>query len=272
MSSFTAADGTTDGASNWGDVARHGRIIAHRGAAGLWPENSLVAFTKALGNGYRAFEIDVHGTSDRDLVVIHDLTVDRTSDGSGAVRDLSTADLGRLHLNGTNGESIPHLNDVLQLFRSHRAVIIVEIKFRSDVPEHDDLCKRLADALTRAEMGAATSVSAFDWKSLARLKRLDAAINLNAVASTRGLADRGGLAATVAAAIDLGACDLSLEWNAVDEATAHTVHAAGLRLGVWTPNTTDEIVRMISYGVDWIITDRPDLAPASAERLSTAQA
>lgn len=172
MSSFTTADGTT-GASNWGDVARHGRIIAHRGAAGLWPENSTLAFTEALGNGYRAFEIDVHGTSDRDLVVIHDLTVDRTSNGSGAVRDLSTADLGRLHLTGTDNEGIPHLDAVLQLFRSHRAVSIVEIKFRSDVPEHDDLCLRLADALTRAEMRAASSVSAFDWRSLARLKRLD---------------------------------------------------------------------------------------------------
>lgn len=95
---------------------------------------------------------------------------------------------------------------------------------------------------------------------------------MNAVASARGLAERGGLAATVAAAIDLGACDLSLEWNAVDEATSDTVHAAGLRLGVWTPNATDEIARMMSYGVDWIITDRPDLAPASEGRLSTAQA
>lgn len=270
MSSSTTTDGTT-GAPKWEDVAQRGRIIAHRGAAGLWPENSILAFTEALRNGYRAFELDVQGTSDRDLVVIHDLTVDRTSDGSGAVRDLSTADLGRLHLTGTDGEGIPHLDSVLQLLRSHCAVSIVEIKFRSEVPEHDDLCQRLADALTRADMRAASSVSAFDWRSLARLKRLDAAINLNAVASARGLAERGGLAATIAAAIDLGACDLSLEWNAVDEATAGTVHAAGLRLGVWTPNSTEQITRMIAYGVDWIITDRPDLAPARAERLCAAQ-
>ena len=165
----------------WGDVARNTRIVAHRGAAGLWPENSMLAFTKALGAGYCAFEIDVQGTRDKDLVVVHDLTVNRTSNGQGAVRDLSTSSLRQLCLTGTGGEDIPHLDSVLELFRDHGAVSIVEIKFRSDMPEHDDLCQRLADAIARLEMRAATTISAFDWTSLATLKRLDPAANLTAV-------------------------------------------------------------------------------------------
>ncbi|MCL4765678.1 MAG: hypothetical protein KJZ80_05565 [Hyphomicrobiaceae bacterium] len=246
--------------NRWADVAHGACFVAHRGGAELWPENSLLAFRNSLAAGYGVFELDVHGTLDRDLVVMHDLTVDRTSDGAGAIRDLSTADLGRIRLRGTNGEGVPYLDDVLQLFRSHGAASIVEVKFSSDTPEHDDLCRSLIDALERSGMLAATTVSAFDWKSLAKLRRLSSTINLTAVASARGLAERGGLASTIAGATDLGAQDLALEWTAVGPSTAAKVRDMALRLGVWTPNEPSQHARMISYGVDWIITDRPDLA------------
>ena len=247
----------------WTDVARQACIVAHRGAAGLWPENSLLAFNRALAAGYRVIEIDVQGTRDGDLVVIHDLTVDRTSDGTGSVRELSTAQLGRLNLRGTDGEPIPHLNTVLALLRRHGAASILEVKFRTDAPEHEDLCRRMADAIAHADMLEATTISAFAWPSLVTLKRLAPRLNLTAVASARGLQDRGGLSATIAAAADLGVSDLALEWTAVEAETAATVHAHGLRLGVWTPNERNDIARMISSDVDWIITDRPDLAPAA---------
>ena len=68
---------------------------------------------------------------------------------------------------------------------------------------------------------------------------------------------------TIAAATDLGANDLALEWTAVGPETAATVHGQGLRLGVWTPNEPGHIAEMIRSGVDWIITDRPDLAPTA---------
>ena len=253
-------------ALRWSDVARQACIVAHRGAAGLWPENSLLAFNSALAAGYRVFEIDVQGTRDGDLVVIHDLTVDRTSNGKGSVRELSTEELGSLNLRGTDGETIPHLSTVLALLRRHGAASIVEVKFRPDAPEHHDLCRRLADAIAHSGMLEATTVSAFAWPSLATLKRLAPALNLTAVTSALGLKDRGGLSATIAAARDLGASDLALEWTAVRAETAATLHVQGLRLGVWTPNERADIADMIRRGVDWIITDRPDLAPA-AERV-----
>ena len=250
-------------ALRWTDVARRGCIVAHRGGAGLWPENSLLALNAALEAGYRVIEIDVQGTRDGDLVVIHDLTVDRTSDGTGNVRELSTAQLGCLKLRGTDGETIPHLDSVLALLRRHGAASIVEVKFRSDAPEHEDLCRRLVDAIADADMLDATTISAFAWASLVTLKRLAPDVNLTAVTWARGLNERGGLSATVAAAADLGAKDLALEWTAVERGTAAAVHAQGLRLGVWTPNERGHIARMISSDVDWIITDRPDLAPTA---------
>lgn len=253
----------TAAALRWSDVARQACIVAHRGAAGLWPENSLLAFNGALAAGYRVFEIDVQGTRDGDLVVIHDLTVDRTSNGKGSVRELSTAELGSLSLRGTGGEAIPHLGTILALLRRNGAASIVEVKFRPDAPEHDDLCRRLADAISHSGMLEGTTVSAFAWPSLTVLKRLAPALNLTAVTSARGLKDRGGLSATIAAATDLGANDLALEWTAVGPETAATVHGQGLRLGVWTPNEPGHIAEMIRSGVDWIITDRPDLAPTA---------
>jgi glycerophosphoryl diester phosphodiesterase len=248
----------------WADVARQACIVAHRGAGGLWPENSLLAFNRALAAGYRVFEIDVQGTRDHDLVVIHDSTVDRTSDGTGNVRELSTAQLGHLKLRGTHGEPIPLLNIVLALLRRHGAACILEVKFRTDAPEHDALCRRMVDAIAHADMLEATTISAFAWPSLVTLKRLAPGLNLTAVASARGLKDRGGLSATIAAAAELGVGDLALEWTAVEAGTAAAVHAHGLSLGVWTPNERGDIARMISSDVDWIITDRPDLAPVAS--------
>lgn len=223
----------------------------------------MLAFRNALAAGYHVFEIDVHGTRDGDLVVIHDLTVDRTSDGRGAVHELLTADLGRMRLHGTDGETIPHLDAILELFREHGATSIVEIKFRSDRPEHDGLCRRLAEALERWDMLRSTTVSAFSWQSLTMLNRLSPTINLTAVASAQGIATCGGIDATVAAAAELGARDLALEWTAVGPTTAAAAHARGMRLGVWTPNATADMAHVAACGVDWIITDRPDLAPAA---------
>ncbi|MEA2625619.1 MAG: glycerophosphoryl diester phosphodiesterase, partial [Candidatus Binatota bacterium] len=72
------------------------RIFGHRGAAGVAPENTLASFQRALDDGAEILELDVHATRDGEVVVIHDPTVDRTTDGHGAVRDLTLADLGRL--------------------------------------------------------------------------------------------------------------------------------------------------------------------------------
>lgn len=108
------------------------RLIAHRGASLVAPENTLAAFRAALHGGARAVELDVHPTRDGELVVMHDDRVDRTTDGSGALRDLTLAevrglDAGSWFSPAYRGEPVPTLAEVLELTRG-RAETFIEVK------------------------------------------------------------------------------------------------------------------------------------------------
>src|SRR5207249_8615826 len=93
------------------------RIAAHRGGAALWPENSLLAFENAIALGSDLLEFDVHLAADGSVAVIHDATLERTTDGTGAVASLTAADLRRLRLRGPDAaltaEHVPTLDEVL---------------------------------------------------------------------------------------------------------------------------------------------------------------
>ena len=94
-------------------------VAAHRGGAALWPENSLLAFRNAIALGVDAIELDLHMTADGEVVVLHDPTLERTTTGSGSLRDLRLADLAPLRLKGPDGavtsERIPTFAQVLDL-------------------------------------------------------------------------------------------------------------------------------------------------------------
>jgi glycerophosphoryl diester phosphodiesterase len=250
----------------WGLIDRRPLVIAHRGGANLWAENSLFGFRQAVRSGFRDFEIDVHGTRDGELVVIHDATIDRTTNGHGQVRDLNLHQLRAFQLTGTD-ETVPLLRDVLAFFRDHGARAIVEVKFSTSLPDHDDLCRALVDEVVGAGMLPYVTVSAFSWESLQRLQNFCPSLGLTAVLSARELRERGGIHSVAAQAVELGAADLGLEWTAATRNAAEVLHRSGMRLGVWTPNETEEIVELASRGVDWVITDSPDVALDALETL-----
>ena len=108
------------------------RIAAHRGGAALWPENSLLAFQSAIALGSDLIELDVHQSRDGVIIVIHDATVDRTTDGAGAVGSLTSADLRRLRLRGPGGassaEHVPTLEEVLAAAAPSHAGLLIEVK------------------------------------------------------------------------------------------------------------------------------------------------
>jgi glycerophosphoryl diester phosphodiesterase len=108
------------------------RFAAHRGGAALWPENSLAAFAGALELGIDLLELDVHLSADDEVVVIHDPTLERTTEGTGAVRAQPATTLRRLRLRGRDGaliaEHVPLLDDVLHLAAQAGAELLLEIK------------------------------------------------------------------------------------------------------------------------------------------------
>ena len=235
-------------------------IVAHRGGARLWPENSLTAFRGALGLGVDRVELDVHQTRDGEVVVLHDATLERTTTGTGAVRDRAWAELEGITVRGTRGEPIPRLAEVLALLRPVPAGLLLEIKSDGDETRYPGIEERAIALVEAAGLAARTTVMAFDWAIVERLRALAAPVRRTALLGREGAARLGGVVAAAACARALGADDFGIERTLLAPDAVQAAHAAGLTIGVWTVNESDEMRRALASGVDYVTTDRPDLA------------
>ncbi len=145
--------------------------IAHRGASDKFPENTLIAFEEALAQGADALECDVHLSADGEVVVIHDETVDRTTDGTGAVAEMTLEVLRRLDAGSWKhsrfaGQRIPTLAEVVEL-AGDQADLFLEIKGRSP-----DLPRRLVEVLREVGIPARTWVFTAHRPTLEELRQL----------------------------------------------------------------------------------------------------
>jgi glycerophosphoryl diester phosphodiesterase len=257
------------------------RIAAHRGGAALWPENSLAAFAGALALGVDLLEFDVHQSADGEVVVIHDPTLERTTEGTGAVCAQPAAALRRLRLRDRNDaltdERIPLLDNVLALASRAGAELLLEVKgpafsvrYGRDAsgqleivpgPRYDGLEERVLARLRANGMIDRTNVMAFNpaviarVRSLAPSQRTTLLVGRNHVESAAARPTE-----TVQWAERLGATHLGPGHALVAAEIAAAARARGLGLIVWTPNDEGEIRRLAALGVDVITTDRPDLA------------
>ena len=139
-------------------------IIAHRGARALEPENTLRAIRKAMDLNVDMIEIDIHQLDDQ-LIVIHDKTLDRTTNGTGKIQDYTFAQLREL--DAGKGEQIPTLAEVLDLTRG-KVALNIEIKGKSLVPLLYETIKAESNLL----------ISSFDWQQLHQLRALDSSIDI----------------------------------------------------------------------------------------------
>jgi glycerophosphoryl diester phosphodiesterase len=236
------------------------RIAAHRGGALLWPENSLTAFRGALALGVDLVELDVHLTRDGEAVVLHDPTLDRTTTGRGAVRDHAWADLAGVSLVGTPGEGVPRLQDVLALVRPAGVGLLVEIKAGPDGRPYPGIEATVLASLDAAGLRARATVMAFEWETLARLRALAPTLRLTGLLGRQGAERIGGVPAAAARLAALGADDLGIERTLLSPEAVAAARAAGLGIGVWTVNEPEELRAALASGVDYVTTDRPDLA------------
>jgi glycerophosphoryl diester phosphodiesterase len=242
-------------------------IAAHRGGAALWPENSLLAFESAIALGSDLLELDVHLTRDRSVAVIHDATLERTTDGAGPVASTTGADLRRLRLRGPDraltAEHVPTLDEVVALASTATAPVglLVEVKGPAAGVRYEGLEELVLAALGRAGLQARATVMAFNRDVIARVRALAPHARTTLLVS-RGGVERAGARAeqTVEWAVAVGATDLGIEYTLVDERLVAAARAANLALGVWTVNDAEAIRRMLGLGVDIITSDRPDLA------------
>jgi glycerophosphoryl diester phosphodiesterase len=224
--------------------------IAHRGASGAYPENTLLAFRKALEFGAGWIELDVHLSADGELVVIHDEQLERTTDGRGAVRARALSELRRF--DAGRGERIPLLREVLELVAG-RAVLNVELKGRGSA---EPTARLLSEWLEQGRLTAADLlVSAGDRQQLAVFRSLRSDLRL-AVIYDRKPEHWWRLAE------ELQLWSLHIDRSLVTGELVEEAHRRGLRLLVFTVNDRSELLRLRQLGVDGVFTDYPERAAA----------
>ena len=217
-------------------------VTGHRGAAGLEPENTLRSIQKAIDLGVDRVEIDVRVTRDGHLVVIHDETVDRTTDGHGYVKDLTFSELRRL--DAGKGEKIPTLEEALRLTRG-KVTLQIELK----APEATEPTVRLIE---REKAEREVIITSFMHELLSRVHELNPALRTGALFfDVQGDICRK--------ALDVHSEAIHVYYRNVDSELVEEAHRRGLKISVWNPDEVEEMKKMISLNVDVIGTNRPDL-------------
>jgi glycerophosphoryl diester phosphodiesterase len=233
------------------------RNIAHRGASGHAPENTLAAFQRAAKMGAQFIETDLRLTADGHIVALHDATVNRTTNGRGRISRMSLAQVRTLnasaHFAGRNklqsfaGERIPTLEDVLDFGRTAGIGCYLELKSRAG----RGLEERVVRALRAAKLVLPVVVISFHAASLRAIRELNPRV------TTGFLVEKSGTRA-VQRTLEIGARQLLPRADRATPALLAAAREAGLDVVVWTVNETSEMRRLIAAGVDGIITNYPD--------------
>jgi len=220
--------------------------IGHRGAKGHLAENTLASFQKAIDMGVDGIELDVHLSKDGAIIVIHDETIDRTTDGKGVVADLSLDVLKTYRID--HQFAIPTLAEVFDL-ADRKCLINIELKARETAKPVVDLIERYV--VEKGWQYTDFLISSFDWVALEKVREWHDEIPLGVLTST----------------------DLDLAANFAKILKAETIHPyfhlltaentlamqqQNLKIFSWTINEFEDLQRIKSFGVDGIITDFPD--------------
>ena len=239
-------------------------IIAHRGDSAYAPENTLSAFQQAAVKGADAVEFDVKLTSDRQVIVLHDQKVDRTTNGKGDIRALPFAavkelDAGVQYPGKFPGEKIPSLEEV---FETVGRKLFLNIELTNYSSPNDELVSKVTDLVNRHGLQGRVLFSSFFAHNLQKARRFLPEV-------PRGLLTMPGV---------LGIWGRTIGWRAdfaalnpfrtdVNLRLVNQIHKAGKLINVWTVTVKPDIERMVDICVDGIITDDPALALNLAGRI-----
>jgi glycerophosphoryl diester phosphodiesterase len=221
--------------------------IAHRGASAFYPENTLRAFIAAAELGADMCEFDVRMTRDGEVVVIHDATVNRTTDGRGRVGAMSAAAIKRLDAGVRfgaefRGERIPTLGEVAEALQG-RCGMDVELKARG-------LETRVCEILRGCGATQSAIISSFDWDQLKIVAAQEPGLRL-------ALLGEKTPAALLEAAPAMHAFAIAPRFDIADAALCAEAHRRGLAVYVWTVDDAPTMRRLAAAGVDGIMTNNP---------------
>ena len=224
-------------------------VVGHRGAMGYCPENTLASFERGLELGADWIELDVHLSADGALIVIHDETLERTTNGHGLVREHTLAELRQL--DAGDGQRLMTLDEVLEWAAERNTVVDIEIK---NAPVYyDGIEDAVVLAVTGARMVDQVIVISFDHAAVKRVKTLEPRVATGALYLCRPT--DGGIGLARAA----GADALLPHWAYVTCEDVTAAHAAGLSVAPWASSDPTVLRRLIACGVDAIGTNHPDV-------------
>lgn len=233
------------------------RIFGHRGASGYAPENTIEAFRLAAETGADGVELDVQMTRDGELVVAHDETIDRVSNGTGRIADLTLAELKKLRFNRTHPEYtmavIPTLGEVFELLRPTGLDINIELK--NSLIDYPGLEKRVVSLAADLFDLDRVIFSSFNHASMLRVKAIDPRL-------VCGLLYEASLIEPWEYARRLGMDALHPQYAEVitPGGSCRKAHEAGIRVHTWTVNNPEVMAAVLQEKADILITNYPDLA------------
>lgn len=217
--------------------------LGHRGVMGVEPENTLRSFVRAEESGMDAIELDLHLSKDGALVVMHDVDVDRTTDGTGPIAARTLAELREL--DAGQGERIPVFEEVLEAVSSP---LQAEIK---DVAA----ARALADVIRERDLAGRVEVSSFHDEAVTEIARLVPGVRTVLIASRWGadVVDRAKAA---------GAATLALNIRRLTLEVVEQAHSEGVKVIGWVVNTQDHLRLARALGLDGATTDFPEIRRA----------
>jgi len=236
------------------------QVLAHRGASAYAPENTLAAFRLAIEQRADWLELDVQQTKDGHLVVFHDLRMERTTDGRGALRDLTLEQVRQLDAGSWYGprfagERIPTFEEVVSLAREQNVRIFPEVK---DPRLYPGIEERMAAVISAYEYEDRTIIQSFDMTPLERLRHLNPRLKLAALYTA---------ASPLRGDPPPGVNVVGPPWEMVtgDPTLVRDAHASGRQVVVWSVEGTSAVRPLLDARVDGIITSRPDVVRAMLE-------
>ncbi|CAM3679558.1 glycerophosphodiester phosphodiesterase [Mesobacillus zeae] len=239
-------------------------LIGHRGAAGLCPENTIISFDKALEKGAHYLEFDVQETSDGKLVVIHDVTVDRTTNGKGKVGSLSFEEIRKLDAGSWfhprfKGEKIPSFSEVLERY-SCKAGFLIELKKPSLYPGIEEKVAAELIKLRLHQLGKdRIIIQSFDKASLMKIKKLLPSIPVGVLVRHRPY----GILERECKAISQFAQYLNPKVTMVNASLVKKAQKHSLKVIGWTAQDRQTAEELANTGLDGVVTDFVDVHDSS---------
>ena len=235
-------------------------VIAHRGASGHAPENTLAAFRKAVALGAAFIETDLQLSRDARFVALHDPTVNRTTNGHGVVHDMPLTELRRLDAGSWfgsefSGERIPTLEEILEFSKKNDVVFYLELKPGGSWGGEHALVGALRET---GEIPRAVVIS-FDAAIVFNLRKIEPTL-------MTGLLYDGQIENPLEKAVEIGARQLVVQKDLVTPALIERARKKDLQVVCWTVNNPAHMRMLMAAGVDGIMSDYPDRLVAANKK------